>query len=376
MDCRREEVRRVLGGRLFWILFAGALVVNFWFIINYEGNVPMVAAAVVLEENGVHHVTEENKEEIIAAFAGREPGNAQISVCSAVEAVPRMAEHLEAADFAEIFIEDLRLAGKAADMVRNACAPLEELLLRDRKNNTAVSLFVPCTAGFFDLFAYFLPIACTVEASLAAVLLMLRCVNAPYDNRSKELVYTTKTGRRLNRLQTESALFTILLFAVALWGSTILLAEGVFRMGELWQVKVGSMMMLHFFYPILCRFSISLSTYMLLQAALSVCMALLFGIAAAFFVTRTHRTVTAFFKISFCCALAAAAAEIAPRDSLLFFILRFQPVEFVKKAGRWFASGAGFLSVRYYEAAFVLFWGALLLLLLIRQYKKFRLEDI
>ena len=62
MDCRREEVRRVLGGRLFWILFAGALAVNFWFIINYEGNVPMVAAAVVLEENGVHHVTEENKE--------------------------------------------------------------------------------------------------------------------------------------------------------------------------------------------------------------------------------------------------------------------------------------------------------------------------
>ncbi|MDE6063436.1 MAG: hypothetical protein K2G20_02465, partial [Lachnospiraceae bacterium] len=60
----------------------------------------------------------------------------------------------------------------------------------------------------------------------------------------------------------------------------------------------------------------------------------------------------------------------------LFFILRFQPVEFVKNAGRWFASGAGFLSVLYYEAVFVLFWGALLLLLLIRQYKKFRLEDI
>ena len=376
MDCRREEVKRILTGRLFWILFAGALAVNFWFIINYKGNVSMVAAAAVLEENGVHHVTAENKEEIIAAFAGREPTNAQISVRNAVEAVPLMAEQLGAADFAEFFIEDFKLTGKAADMVRNIRAPLEELLLRDRKNDTAAALFVPCTAGFFDLLSYFLPIACTVEASLAAVLLMLRCVNAPFDNRSKELVYTTKTGRRLNRLQTESALFAILLFAVALWGSTILLAEGVFRMGELWPVKVGSMMMLHFLYPMICRFSISLSTYMLLQAALSVCMALLFGIAAAFFVTRTHRTVTAFFNISFCCALAAAAAEIAPRDSPLFFMLRFQPVEFVKKAGRWFASGAGFLSVRYYEAVFVLFWGALLLLHLIRQYKKFRLEDI
>ena len=110
MDCRREEVKRILRGRLFWILFAGALVVNLWFIMNYRGNVPMVAAAVGLEENGVHHVTEENKEEIIAAFAGREPGNAQISVRNAVEVVPQMAEYLEAADFAEIFIEDLRLA--------------------------------------------------------------------------------------------------------------------------------------------------------------------------------------------------------------------------------------------------------------------------
>lgn len=376
MDCRREEVKRLLTGRLFWILFAGALAVNFWLIASYGENMPLVAAAAALKESGVHHVTTENTEEIIAAFAGKEPENRQISVRRAVEAVPLITEQLGAADFAEIFIEDLQLTGEAADMVRNACAPLEKLLLRDRESGTAEALFVPCTAGFFDLFSYFLPTACTVETVLAAVLLMLRCVNAPYDNRSKELVYTTKTGRRLNRMQTESALFTILLFAVALWGITILFAEGVFRMGELWQVKAGSMMMLHFFYPIICRFSISLSTYMLLQAALSVCMALLFGIAAAFFVTRMHRTVTAFFKISFYCALAAAAAEIAPRDSLLFFILRFQPVEFIKKAGRWFASGAGFLSVRYYEAAFVLFWGALLLLLLIRQYKKFRLEDI
>lgn len=118
MDCRREEVKRLLTGRLFWILFAGALAVNFWLIASYGENMPLVAAAAALKESGVHHVTAENTEEIIAAFAGKEPANRQISVRRAVEAVPLITGQLGAADFAEIFEGSWRMeAGLAEEIV-------------------------------------------------------------------------------------------------------------------------------------------------------------------------------------------------------------------------------------------------------------------
>lgn len=376
MNCRIEEGKRLLSSHLLWGLLAGALAVNFWIIANYRGQAPMAEAAAGLWDRGVHSVTKENTEVIIAAFAGKEPPAAQISVCSTVEAVPLMTEKIGAADFAEIFIEKLRLSERTAQAVRNACAPMEEWLARDRENGTAVSLFVPCTSGFFELFSRILPIACTVEAALAAVLFVFYCVNAPYDRRSKELVYTTKVGRRLSRLQMESTFLVICLFTAALWSITFLAAECVFHMGKLWLVKVGSMMMLDSFYPVVCRFSISLGAYMLLQAAMSICISLLFGMAAAGFVEKTHRTVAAFFKMGFVCAAMAAVTEIFPRNSMLLFAVRFNPVEFIKKAGRYFAGGAGFLSVKYYETAFILCWGVLLLAFLVGRYKRFLAEDI
>ncbi len=376
MDCRKEEVKRILTSRLFWVLFAGSVAVNLWIIANYRTQASMVKAAAELKNSGIHFVTDENREEIILVLKREEPAGAIVGVRSLVEAIPMMEKQLCGADYASLFIEEFKLSGKAAQLAGNVGRTLEELLVRDRENGTASSLFVPCTNGYFELFTRLLPIACTVEASLAGILLMFCCVNAPYDNRLKEIVYTTKAGRKLNRFQTESALFSIVMFSILLWGITLFFAEAVFRMGSLWQVKVGSMMMLDSFYPVICRFSVSLGVYMLLQVILSVAVTLFFGMTAAISLGKVHKTVPAFFKLAFCCASAATITEIFPRDSVLFFILRFQPVDFIKKAGRWFASGAGFLSVRYYETAFVLCWGTLLLWLLVRHYKHFLTEDI
>ncbi len=102
MRCRIEEGKRLLTSRFFMVLFAGALVVNFWLLANYSDQAPMAEAAAGLWERGVYSVTKENTEVIIAAFAGKEPPAAQISVRRAVEAVPLMADKIGAADFAEI----------------------------------------------------------------------------------------------------------------------------------------------------------------------------------------------------------------------------------------------------------------------------------
>ncbi len=376
MDCRKEEIKRLLTSRLFWLLLAGAVAANLWIIVDYRAQTPMVEATEGLIRNGIHFVTEENREEIILTLEEKETTDAIIGVRSLLEAVPMMEKQLNGEIFAYLFIEKFKLSEKAAQLAERVGGTLEGFLARDRENGTASALFVPGTNRYFELYSRLLPIVCAVEASLAGILLMLYCVNAPFDNRLKEIVYTTKAGRKSNRFQTESALICIALFTALLWSITLLSAEAVFHMGSLWQVKVGSMMMLDSFYPVICRFSVSLLVYILLQAVLSVVLSLFFGMAAAISLGKTHKTVTAFFKLAFCCASAEAVTKIFPGDSVLFFILRFQPVNFIKKAGRWFASGAGFLSVKYYEAAFILCWGALLFLLLVKQYHHFLMEDI
>lgn len=405
----KAELCILLKGKFFWILLAGSLAVNLWILVNFLPQAPLVETTARLmagtEHNSesqttakadmehspespisagasteYHHVTEENYTALIQAYQDAEPENAQISVHSLIEGALRLSQtpsaHELADALAETYINELQLTEAAAEEARKAYETLEPYILRDRKDGTASALFVPGTNQFFELFSRHLPLACMAESVLAGILLTLLCVNAPYDSRMKEVVYTTKAGRHLNRVKPIAAFSASALFSVAVWGSSFGLAGILFPMRTLWEVKVGSMMMLDAFYPLVCRFSLSLGTYLLLQGVLSVCVALLFSAAACLFVERSHRTVAAFFELGFLCAATAVFTQLFPHSSKWIFLARFNLVDFAMKAGHYFVSGGTSLSVRYYETALVLFWGTLLAAGLLWRGRRWKREDI
>ncbi len=373
----KEECRRIICNRLPWLLLTAALTVNLWILWNFQGQREYVQTSRSLAEEGTEYVTSENQEEIITAFAGAEEGHSgEIRVRNMVEGTLGLAGQLKAQDLANACIESMKLKKSAAEHARKAFAALEPVLDKNREDGTATQLFVPCSGRFFDLFSRWLPLAATVESILVAVLLMLRCVNEPFDQRTAAIIYTSKRGRRVNHTRFLAVTAVATGLTAAIWALALGMAAVVFPMGKLWNVKLGSMMVLDAFYPIITRFPVSIGAYLALQFLVSLCLAWLFGAMAYFTVLGGHNTFTAFGKMALACLLAAAVTQNFPRKTLLYFILRFNPVDFAGKAGRWFACGGSFMSVKGYEALFILTWTSLFGGLCVRRSRRFLGEDL
>lgn len=373
----KEECRRLVSGRLFWLLMAAAMAVNSWILWNFQGQRAYAETARNLAEMGVESVSQKTKEEIIRAFAGaekRHPG--EVPVRNMVEGAGRLAEELRAQDLADACISSMKLRDQAAVHVRKAFAALEPVLEQNRANGTARQFFVPCGGRFFDLFSRWIPLAATIECILGAVLLMLKGVNEPFDRRTGPVVYTTRQGRRVNDTRFLAVMAVSAGFSAAVWALTLGMAGMLFPLGKLWGVKIGSMMVLDAFYPVISRLHVSIAGFMVLQFLISQCMAWLFGAMAYFAVLKGHNTFRAFGKMALVCLGTAALTENYPRDTIHYFILRFNPVDFAGKAGRWFACGGNFLSVRGYEVLLLLFWTGVFGALCIRRRRNFLKEDL
>lgn len=372
-----EECRRILSGRLIWLLLAGAMAFNGWILWNFQGQREYAQAARQLAEKGVESVTEETQEEIIEAFARAEenfPGATRVR--NMVEGAERLARQLGAGDLADLCTEAMKLEGDAAEYAEALFAELEPVIEQNRTDGTARQFFVPCGGRFFDLFSRWIPLAAAVESILGAVLLMLKCVNEPFDRRTGEVVYTSKRGRRVNHTRFLAAMAAAAGFTGAVWGLTMGMAGVLFPMGRLWKVRLGSMMVLDNFSPMITRFPVSIGEYMVLQLLVSLCMAWLFGAMAYSAVLKRHNTFTAFGKMALVCLGTAAVTRNFPRKTILYFVLRFNPVDFTGKAGRWFACGGSFLSARGYEILFILLWAGVLGALCIRCSRRFLREDL
>lgn len=373
----KEECGRIVSGRLFWLLLAAALAVNIWILWNFQGQQAYVETARNLAENGVESVTPEREEEIIEAFAGAEeryPG--EVRVRNLVEGAGQLAERLKARDLAAVCTEAMKLTGDAAGYAEKAFEALESVLERNRRDGTARQFFVPCGGRFFELFSRWIPLAATAESILAAVLLMLKYVNEPFDRRTGAVVYVSKRGRKVNYDRFRAVTAAVTGFAVSVWAISLGMTAALFPLGKLWKVKLGSMMVLDIFSPVITRFPVNIGVYMVLQFLVSLCMAWLFGAMAYFTVLRGHNTFTAFGKMAIVCLGTAALTQNYPRDTILYFILRFNPVDFAGKAGRWFASGGTFLSFRGYEVLFLLFWAGVCGGLCVRRNREFLREDL
>lgn len=373
----KEEIKRILCGRFIYLLLAGALVINLWILWNFREQKETVDTSRGLKENGTEYVNAQNMEEIISAFDIAEEGrNGEYGIRNMVEGAVHLTDLLTAENLADSYISFWMLNRQAAEYARKAFGTLEGVVQENRKDGTAGQFFVPCSGSFFDLFSRWLPYACTLEAVLAAVLLMMRGVNEPFDTGTKSVVLASKTGRKISRIRGFAALAVSIGLAVCIWLFTYLSAEAAYHLGTLWNTGIGSSMVLDSFFPILSRFPMNILGYTVLQFGMCLCMTAVFAGMAYVFVMNAHKTVTAFARMAFACAAAAVFTQLFPRDNLLFFVFRFNPVDFVQKAGHWFVSGGTFLSVRYYEIAMVLFWGALTAYFSGCRNRKFKKEDI
>ncbi len=357
-----EECRRICCSRLLWLFLMGSMVVNLWIVWNFQEQQEYVEISRKLAESGVLWLDQENVEEILQAFAGSQGGDpGKIPVQNILEGTLHLIREFAAADLADTYILSRKLQGDAAAYARKVYATLEPVIEENRQDKTARGFFVPCGGRFFDLYSRWLSLALTVESILGSVLLMMRCVNEPFDQRTGAEIYASRLGRRIQAVKGRAAIMVSTGCTVAVWAMTMGMAGVVFPLGKLWDTRLGSMMVLDTFFPLVTRFPVSIRGYLGLQFLVCWCVACLFGGLAYVAVTASHRILPAVGKLALICFGVAVLTQVFPRKTVLYFVLRFNPVDFAGKAGRWFASGGSFLSARGYEVLFVVFWGVVVL---------------
>lgn len=373
----KEEWKRQIKSPLFWGLMIGSLLINFWILANYSGQRELVVKSreawmklnLPVNETSVQLYLKE-LESVEERKAGV-PGFKQV-----LDGALYMQQELDGQDLADVFSTAFMLRGEALKYVEEEYGKLDKVLEYNRRDGTAAMFFVPGNRGFFELYSRQIPLFCTLESILAAVLLMMKSVNEPFSVGTAMVVFATKTGRKSQDKRRRAAVLTSVVFAVGVWAVTCLSAGILFPMGNLWKTRVGSMMLLDSFFPIISRFPMTVAAYLGLEFGISVLSSVLFCYLSYIFAARNQNSFASFVQLMFGCACIYTVTSLFPKDSRFFFTVQYNPVSLIQRAGHWVVSGGPFFSPQYYEITVLLLWGSLIGIAVYLSRRRFLREDL
>lgn len=373
----KEEWKRQSKSLLFWGFLVGSLIVNLWILLNFSGQRELVQKSrQAAEELGPSISTETLDHYLTVLKPAEQIDNGIPTHRQMMEGALHLSDTFRSSDCYQAFANTLMLSDGAAEYAKKEYQKLEPVILENKESGIANTFFVPCNQSFFDLFSRWIPLACTLESILAGVLITMRCVTEPFSTGTSMIVYTTKTGRRIQRQQFFTGISLSLTFTLIIWGITLTGATIMFPLGELWNAPLGSMMVLDSFYPIISWVSLSIKEYIGLELLLSAGISLLFSCIAFCFVSKSKNSFLAFVQLGFVCALVYTVTSLFPKNSILYFILQYNPVDFARKAGHWAVNGGTFFSPRFYEITVISLWGLLTIIGIIIVHKQFLKKDL
>lgn len=388
-----EELKRVFLRPLFYALLLGCVAVNLWVLWNASGQRSLVIAsretakqlntdtdsALLRLQSGQTAAIAQSIVQRLpdAADGGGALGSGETpTVLQMLDGALAMANGLTSEDMAGTYIAGEGLKDKAADIARKIFSQLEPVMEENRENGTASTFFVPCNEGFFQLFTHNLLLFLMVESIVCSVLLMMNTANDAFSAKLAGLVYSSRRGRRLHLVKLLAGLLTAVLFTAALWAVTMGLTALIFPMGSLWQVPLGSMMVLDQFYPLISRFPMTVGQYVFVQFPVALGCVCLFALGAYGLVTRLHNSFSGCMLLGLVSALIYTVTFYFPKTTFMYFVMQCNPIDLARKAGRWLVSGAAGLSPQFYEVFTLAVWLVILGLAGAMETQRFYQEDL
>lgn len=365
------ELQRIVFWPFFCVFLLGMLVVNGWLLWNYSGQRELVMESVRAQEE-LGALTQDTISEYCRRMKGYGDGNA----ARMIRGAGVMAKKLEAEDLADAYTENYKLSGEAERYARGQFEKLSGMIQKNRENDTANAFFVPCAEDFFSLHGRYIPLFCTIESILLAVFLNLWYLSEPFASRNALLVFSCRKGRKLCRRKRTAGCLATILGGGALWRITLAAANLFFPLGALWDTQVGSMMMLEQRLPLITEIPMTLAEYMVVQILISLAMAVFFAAVSGCCALHTRNPLTAAAGLGLVCMAAWTVADVFPADTVLWFLIRYNPVSFAAEAGHWTAKGAlSMSSVK--TVAFILgFLGMTAVVMTVWQNIRFGRKDI
>lgn len=388
-----EEMKRVFLRPMFYALLLGCVAINVWVLWNASDQRSQVIASrdtaeqltvgtgqtlLRLQPGQTGDIAQAITRRLPDADQGSEAvkGGGTPTILQMLDGALAMADGVNGEAMAGTYISGEGLKDEAADIARKIYSQLDPVIEENRANGTADTFFVPCNEGFFQLFTNNLLLFLMVESIVCSVLLMINTANDAFSAKLSGLVYSSRRGRRLQLVKLLSGLVTAVIFTAILWAVTLGLTALIFPLGSLWQVPLGSMMVLDQFYPLISWFPMTIAQYVCVQFLVALGCVIVFALGAYGLVTRLHNSFSAFMVLGFVSALIYTVTFYFPKTTFMYFVMQCNPMDLARKAGRWLVSGAAGLSPQFYEVFTLAVWLVILGLAGVMEIKRFYQEDL
>lgn len=285
-------------------------------------------------------------------------------------------ESLDIMEMAEGSIHDYRLSGKAAEKVREIYSKLvprfEELKSNKEHKNI---YFVGYIYETHSLLYRNIIVKVLFEIIIFVILVISYLINYERDNKTIDLVCTTRRGRNLIKDKLLVALIVSIIGTAVILGITLIMYFIVFDYSKVLSVSISSALNWEL-TPVISWLNISVGEYLALSILVVFILAIIFTLISFVICSILKNSYKTFFVFFILFGLVFIMQKFISNSSGMLIGSHYNVVIMTLNPHMWFREAGPFMTDKYYEVITLITNGALAIAMSIWCIKRFKKENI
>lgn len=285
-------------------------------------------------------------------------------------------EKLDIMEMAEGAIYDYRLSGKAADHVREVYKSLVPRFKELKLNNEHKNIyFVGDIYKTQSLLYRNIMVKVLFEIIIFVLLVISFLINYERDNKTIDLVCTTRRGRNLIKDKLLVCLVTTIIGTIVILGVTLIMYFIVFDYSKVLTVPISSALNWEL-TPMISWFNISVGQYLTLSILVVFILAIIFTLISFVICSILKNSYKTFFVFFILFGLVFMMQKFISNSSGMLIGSHYNIVIMTLNPHMWFREAGPFMTDKYYEALTLATNGTLAIFMSILCIKRFKKENI
>ncbi|SCJ93264.1 ABC-type transport system involved in multi-copper enzyme maturation%2C permease component [uncultured Clostridium sp.] len=285
-------------------------------------------------------------------------------------------EGLDIMEMAEGSIYDYNLSGKAADKVREIYSKLVPRFEELKANNEHKNIyFVGDLYKTHSLLYRNIMVKVLFEIIIFILLLVSLLINYERDNKTIDLVCTTRRGRNLIKDKLLVCLVAAIIGTVVILGVTLFMYFIVFDYSKVMSVPISSALNWEL-TPVISWFNISVGQYLALSIVVVFILAIIFTLISFVICSILKSSYKTFFVFFILFGLVFMIQKFISNSSGILIASHYNVVIMTLNPHMWFREAGPFMTDKYYEVLTLAVNGVLAVMISIWRIKRFKKENI
>lgn len=281
----------------------------------------------------------------------------------AIKNMDKAYESVDVMKQAEGEIKMYSLTGEVAETVRKQYKKIEkrlnELMKDDEHKNLFFdgSIYKRHTFLFKTIFGWII-----LEITTLVVLITGYLNSYEFENNTKDIVYSTRRGRKLAFDKLWTSMACSVLVTTILVGATLLVYFNTFSYKGLFDVSINNYFNWENSFPYIAWWKMSFVKYLFSCIFLVYIFELFFTIITFIISTLIKNSYITFFVFAILFGIVVLSPLIIHLDNNIIFLAYMTPYHLVLNPFLWFMGRGAFTAFEYYEITTVILWTILLLI--------------